>query len=222
MHTPLNRPVVLTLAKVNSSRRVISASQMQEVEQIAATAVDASQRIKQAEAECRAGLDRMAYQAWQRGFARGHTEALQKVRDYLATLDARRKAVDSDLIALVNEAVCRIIRTMPPGLLTENLIETALSEAQADHGRLVLHVHPNRAAYAEKFLAQANAPSNSMNAHWMNVVVEADATMAPDECTLDTPAGTIDASLQTQLDALREVLDEAAKAMTGAAGEGQR
>jgi len=212
MHTPLNRPVVLTLAKVNSSRRVISASQMQEVEQIAATAVDASQRIKQAEAECRAGLDRMAYQAWQRGFARGHTEALQKVRDYLGALDARRKAVDSDLIALVNEAVCRIIRTMPPGLLTENLIETALSEAQADHGRLVLRVHPNRVAYAEKFLAQASAPSNSMH-----VVIEADATMAPDDCTLDTPAGTIDASLQTQLDALREVLDEAAKAMIGSA-----
>lgn len=210
MHTPLNRPVVLTLAKVNSSRRVISASQMREVEHIAANAVDAGQRIKQAEAECRAGLDRMAYQAWQRGFARGHTEALQKVRDYLAALDARRKAMDSDLIALVNEAVCRIIRTMPAGLLTDNLIETALSEAQADLGRLVLHVHPNRVAFAEKFLTQSQAPANSMH-----VVVEADATMALDDCTLDTPAGTIDASLQTQLDALREVLDEAARSMLG-------
>jgi len=216
MHTPLNRPVVLTLAKVNSSRRVISASEMREVEQIAANAVDAGQRIKEAEAECRAGLDRMAYQAWQRGFARGHAEAMQKVRDYLVALDARRKAVDSDLIALVNEAVCRIIRTMPPGLLTENLIETALSEAQADHGRLVLHVHPNRVTFAEKFLSQANAPSNAMH-----VVVEADATLAPDDCTLDTPAGTIDASLQTQLDALREVLDEAARAMIGATGGAQ-
>lgn len=210
MQTPLNRPLVLTLAKVNSSRRVISADQMREVEQIAANTVDAGQRIKQAEAECRAGLDRMAYQAWQRGFARGHTEAMQKVRDYLAALDARRKAIDTDLIALVNEAVCRIIRTMPPGLLTENLIETALSEAQADHGRLVLHVHPNRVGYAEKFLAQPNAPGNSMH-----VVVEADATMAPDDCTLDTPAGTIDASLQTQLDALRDVLNEATNAMLG-------
>jgi type III secretion protein L len=201
---PLNRPVVLTMARVDSARRVISAERMREVEQIAASAAAAGQRIDEAEAKSRSKLDRRNLEAWQRGFAHGHAEALTKLRDFIVAVDARRKSVDAELIALVDEAVRRIVRNVPPQLLTESLIETAMSEAQSTRGRFAVRVHPDLASFAENFLARVRAPKDQIQ-----VVVEPDAAMAYGDCKLETAAGTIDAGLSTQLAALRAVLDGA-------------
>ena len=204
---PLNRPVVLTMARVDSARRVISAERMREVEQIAASATAAGQRIDEAEAQSRSKLDRRNLEAWQRGFAQGHAQALQKLKELLAAIDARRRAVDSELIALVDEAVRRIVRNVPPQILTESLIETALSEAQVERGRFVLRMHPDLTSLAENFLGRARGPNDQMQ-----IVIEPDAAMAYGDCKLETPAGTIDAGLSTQLAALRSVLNGAANA----------
>jgi type III secretion protein L len=202
----LNRPVVLTMARVDSLQRVIPAERVREVEQIAATATSAGKRIDEAEAQCRSSIDRKSMEAWQRGFAQGHAEALRKLKDFIVAVDTRRKAVDAELLALVDEAVRRIVRNVPAQLLTESAIETALSEAQSTRGRFVLRVHPDLTGFAENFLSRVRAPGDQMQ-----VVVEGDAAMAYGDCTLETPAGTIDAGLSTQLAALRSVLDGASR-----------
>lgn len=201
MSAPFNRPVVLTLARVESLRRVIPADRVQELEQVASGAVAANRRIQDAEAQCREELARTTHEAWQRGFARGHADALQRVRDLLAAVDARRRAIDAELIALVEDVVGRIIRNLPPALLMQNLIEAAFAEAQGERGRCVLRVHPERVAVAEDWLRQSGAANDVIR-----VSIEPDATMAQDDCTLETSAGVIDAGLRTQLAALSAVL----------------
>lgn len=201
MTTPFNRPVVLTLARVESLRRVISADRVQELEQVASGAVAANRRILDAEAQCREELARTTHEAWQRGFARGHADALQRLRDLLAMIDARRKAVDAELIPLVEDVVGRIIRNLPPPLLTQNLIEAAFAEAQGERGRCILRVHPDRLGAAEDWLRQSGTASDIIR-----ISIEPDAALAQDDCILETPAGVIDAGLRTQLAALSAVL----------------
>jgi type III secretion protein L len=205
MPTPFNRPVVLTLARVDSSQRIIPAERVREIEDVASGAASAGHRIREAEALCREDLTRTTHEAWQRGFARGHAEALQSLREFLAAVEARRKAIDQELMALVADAVGRIVRNLPADLLMGSLIETALAEVQAELGRLVLRVHPDRAIVAETWLRQSAARGIP------SIMVEPDATMAQDDCVLETPAGAIDAGLQTQLAALRAVLDDAVR-----------
>jgi type III secretion protein L len=201
--SPLNRPTVMTLAGIESYRRVIPADRVAEIEQIAAHAVEPSRRIEQAESRCREGIGRIAHAGWQRGFSRGHAEALARLSDFLGALDERRKSVDAELAALVADAVSKIVRRLPPDMLTESLIAAALDEAQGERGRAVLRVHPERVAVAESALGR---PAGSTSTA-LCVVVEADSALAPDDCILETPSGVIEVGLGIQLEALGVLLN---------------
>jgi type III secretion protein L len=200
---PLNRPTVLALAGVESLRRVIPAARVAELERIAGQAVSAGNRVEQAEKRCLDGLDRISHEAWQRGFSTGHAQALGRLQEFLAAVDARRKSVDAELIALVMEAVRKIVRRIPPALLTENLVEAALTEAAEVQGRVVVRVHPNRVAPAESVLSRAASQENRR----MHVVIEADENLAIDDCVVETPGGVIEAGLNVQLEALCAALN---------------
>jgi flagellar assembly protein FliH len=210
MHTPLNRPVVLQLA--GTSARVIPASWVSELEEIAGVVLSATQRIQDAETQCHENLASTLQTAWTRGYALGHAEALQKLRDYFEELDMIRQSVNQDLVSLVLEAVNKIVRGLPPQLVTESLVESALDEAQDQRGRLVLRVHPTRADDAERWLREQAADMHQPP----RVMVEVDASMGVDDCMLETPAGRIDAGLKTQLEALK-VLFRLPSAKEGAA-----
>lgn len=207
MKTPLNRATVLALGRVESARRVIAAAQVRELEHIAASAANAGQRIEEAEARCLADLESTTHSAWQRGYARGHAEAIERLHEIFAALDARRKAVEPELIELVVDAIGRIVRGLPADVLTPGLISTALEEAQSDRGRLTLRIHPANAEVAERWLG-----SRSASREHTKIGIEIDASVPNDGCILETPVGTIDASLTTQLTALREHLLHATSA----------
>ena len=221
MKTPLNRATVLALGRVESARRVIAAVQVRELEQIAASAANAGQRIEEAEARCLADLESTTHSAWQRGYARGHAEALERLHGVLAALDAKRKALEPELMELVVDAIGRIVRGLPADVLTPGLITTALEEAQCDRGRLILRVHPMHAEVVERWLglpaagrlaiAPCIASTSAIHGgrQHTRITLEIDASVPGDGCVLETPAGAIDASLTTQLTALREHLLQA-------------
>jgi type III secretion protein L len=198
--TPFNRPIVATLAGIEPSRRVIPAAEVAELERIATAAIEPEQRIEAAEVKVREGLGRVVHAGWQRGFARGHAEALTQLRDFLAALSERRKSVDAELIGLVSDAVTRIVRALPPEMLTESVIQTALDEVQGERGRVVLRIHPERMAVVDTWLRQRSTPE------LISIAVEADSTMGLDDCTLETANGVIETGLDIQLQALRAAL----------------
>lgn len=199
---PLNRSTVAALAGVDSRRRIIPAELVAKVEQMAMSTVSPEERIDRAERQCREGIGRVAHAGWQRGYAHGHEKAVARLQEFVTALDRRRNALDAELVGLVADAVERILRRLPPGWLTEKLIESALDEAQGERGRAVLRVHPERLAESERCLQNSRADTQGT----LQVIVEADATLAPDDCTLETPDGVIEVGLGTQLAALRSVL----------------
>jgi len=203
---PLNRATVVALARVNSLQRVIPAESVTEIERIAASAASAGQRIQEAEVRCREDLGKKMNAAREEGYARGHADALLKLRDFLVALEKRREAVDAELIALAAAAVARILRNLPPEIVMRNLIESALREVHGAQGRVVLRVHPDRVEIAQTCVKHP-AISNDV----MSIVVEPDPRLAVDDCTLETSAGFIDASLHTQLLALNHVLSRAVR-----------
>lgn len=146
-------------------------------------------------------LAKIWHAAWQRGFSLGHSQALEKLQGFHDELDARRKAIDRDLIGLVAAAVEKIVRGLPPALVTERLIEAALIEAQDELGRLVLRVHPSNVEVAKRWLREQSTIADGS----LRVTVEPDAGMAEDGCTLETASGLIDTSLGVQFDALDAV-----------------
>jgi type III secretion protein L len=202
---PLNRPTVVMLAGIEGRRRIIPAHRVAEVERIAAEAIEPARRIEQAELECREDLDRTMRAAWQRGFAQGHAEALEGLQHFLIALDARRRCVDAELLQLVMDAVTKILRRLPPALLTENMIEAALDEAQGERGCMVLRVNPERVTVAESWLA-GRSPAAIEE---MRVAIEPDAALSPDQCVLETPSGVIEVGLEVQLQAIRMALHAA-------------
>jgi type III secretion protein L len=204
MNAPFNRPTVLALARLGSARRVLAADEVRELESIATTAASVAERMEAAEARCHADLEATTHAAWQRGYASGHAQALERLRDVLAALDERRRAIEPDLIALVIDAIGRVARGLPADVLLPGLIATALEEAQCERGRLILRVHPASAESATRWLARrATQPGQ------VSVTVEIDASIAEDSCLLETPVGVIDASLTTQLNALSSSLRRA-------------
>lgn len=205
MNAPFNRATMLALGRVDSQRRVIAASQVRELEHIAASAANAGQRIEEAEARCLADLENTTHSAWQRGYARGYAEALERLHDLLAELDDKRKALGVEIIDLIVDAIGRIVRGLPADVLTPGLITTAIEEAQCDRGRLNLRVHPANAEVSERWLGLPAA-----NREHTTITIEIDTSVPRDGCVLETPVGAIDASLTTQLAALREHLMQGA------------
>jgi type III secretion protein L len=206
MNAPFNRPTVLGLARIDSARRVLDVDEVRELESIATTTASVGQRIEAAEARCLADLEATTHAAWQRGYTSGHGEALRRLRDVLAALDERRKAIEPQLIELVIDAIGRIARGLPSDVLLPGLIATALEEAQCERGRLVLRVHPANGETATRWLARQATRSEQIR-----VTVEVDGSIAENGCLLETPVGVIDASLTTQLDALSVCLMRAAR-----------
>lgn len=200
--TPFNRPIVTMLAGVQPSRRVIPPTEVAELERIATAAIEPERRIEAAEAKAREGLGRVVHAGWQRGFARGHAEALSQLQSFIAALSERRKSVDAELIGIVFDAVTRIVRTLPAKTLTASLIQTALDEVQGERGRVVLRIHPERMGVAETWLHERPTPS----ADALSIVIEPDSTIGLDACTLETANGVIETSLDIQLQALRAAL----------------
>ena len=97
MNAPFNRATVLALGRIDSQRRVIAATQVRELEHIVASAANAGQRIEEAEARCLADLENTTHSAWQRGYSRGHAEALERLHGVLATIDDRRQALEAEI-----------------------------------------------------------------------------------------------------------------------------
>jgi type III secretion protein L len=204
MNIPLNRPVVSTLAQIDSLDRVIPAERVQEIEQIVARTISAGEIISQAEALCRDSLDDQARAAWAQGVAQGRAEALAKLGDFVHTLAERRRELDRELMELIADAVAKIIRNAPRELLTRSLIANALDEAIEVQGRVTLRLHPSRVQAAEHALAMQ--PDQGSQLH---VALTADDALNPDDCILESVSGVIDASLSVQLDSLRSLLRRA-------------
>jgi len=203
MRTTLHRSTTLALAGLASSSRIIAADRVHEIERTARDIASAGQCLHEAQVSCLQDLESITQSGWKQGYERGHAQALGELGGFLRKLEERSRELDQELIGIVMDAVTRIVGQLPPALLTERLIESALTEARADRGNVTLRLHPERAAAAEAWLRRSahDHPSLRLN-------LEVDATLGRDDCSVETANGVIEAGIQTQLAALSTVLHE--------------
>ncbi|HET9642763.1 MAG TPA: FliH/SctL family protein [Burkholderiaceae bacterium] len=153
-------------------------------------------------------LEEAVTQGREAGFAAGRDEALREVVPTLlaawqqaahqgqADLHALRQAV----VTLSRHVVERIAAGLAPADVVAALARRAVQELVPPRAAVV-RVHPDVAAAVHDCL---HAAEQSLDA--ASLEVRADSTLGLLDCELDTPAGQLIASLQTQLDQVTRAL----------------
>lgn len=148
------------------------------------------------EAAERAGAERAVHTA------RAELAALriEAQRARIEALDAAREQT-RELALLAAQHLVQAELTVKPERIAE-IVEGLLARVRRAE-RAVVRVHPDDIAALTRWREQAQL------AH---VELEADDSLARGGCVVRTPIGTLDASLETRIEALRTALARAAKA----------
>lgn len=197
-----------------SERRVLKEheySALLDANSIVTTAKKEAERIV-ADAERR--KEEMLRQGYAEGFERGEREGA--ARAFAAALDtahalalSRRKMADM---------VVRGLRELVGEFERERIFELALKRIDAfvrDEAFLVVRVAPDSVDVMKQAVAnRREAMANESHAHAdaaalrvQAIRVVADASLGNDDCVVETPAGSIDARLTTQIDAIRTAIE---------------
>lgn len=195
-----------------SERRVLKEheySALLDANSIVTTAKKEAERIV-ADAEQR--QEQMLRQGYDEGFERGEREGA--ARAFAAALDtahalalSRRKMADM---------VVRGLRELVGEFERERIFELALKRIDAyvrDEAFLVVRVAPDSVDVMKQAVAnrrdamagEAHDDAAALRAQAIRVV--ADASLGNDDCVVETPAGSIDARLSTQIDAIRTAIE---------------
>ncbi len=195
-----------------SERRVLKEheySALLDANSIVTTAKKEAERIV-ADAEHR--KEQMLRQGYDEGFERGEREGA--ARAFAAALDtahalalSRRKMADM---------VVRGLRELVGEFERERIFELALKRIDAyvrDEAFLVVRVAPDSVDVMKQAVAnrrdamagEAHDDAAALRAQAIRVV--ADASLGNDDCVVETPAGSIDARLSTQIDAIRTAIE---------------
>ncbi|RDU98065.1 type III secretion system stator protein SctL [Trinickia dinghuensis] len=194
-----------------SERRVLKEheySALLDANSIVLTAKKEAERIV-ADAERR--RDEMRRQGYDEGFARGEREGAE--RAVAATLDTAHALALSR--AKMADMVVRGLRELVGEFERERIFELALKRIDAfvrDEAFLVVRVAPDAVDAMKQTVAdhrnamtdEAHAAESALRAQAVRVV--ADASLGSGDCIVETPAGSIDARLSTQIDAIRSAI----------------
>jgi type III secretion system HrpE/YscL family protein len=184
---------------------------------IPAAAFEATQRaaalLARAEEEAgalvaRAEAEREAIRADAR--ESGRSEALARAGATLVGAGRERDRIlasaEREVVALAVEVARKVLGRE---IVTDPAAVVDLAAAALEHARgrrqVILRVHPSDAAA----IRSGSARLSAMAACAPGLSVEEDASLVPGDVVVETEAGRVDARIETQLDALREALEEA-------------
>ncbi|WAC71588.1 type III secretion system stator protein SctL [Roseateles sp. SL47] len=166
----------------------------------------ASELASLTEAQARRDAQASVLEAW-------HARRLEHVLAQATSMEARLEA----LARLVTTAVERVLRSEPArGLFDKALMH--VGELLRETSAATLRVHPDDLAAAQ----EAVALSQGAYSRQAQIDVVADEALAPGACLFDSAQGSLDASLDVQLEALRSAIGQACARLspTGPDGTG--
>ncbi|NKI94053.1 HrpE/YscL family type III secretion apparatus protein [Rhizobacter sp. SG703] len=148
----------------------------------------------------------------QLGLAAGRQEARSEQAQAMMQMADRTRAhlegVEERLVALVGEAVRKVIDDADAGTRVRSVVQRALALVRGQK-QLTLRVNPAQADALRADLERVLAPFPTIEC----VDVAADARIAPDACLLESEIGVVEASLPAQLAALEAALKGASRAV---------
>lgn len=119
-------------------------------------------------------------------------------------IEARLAAVEDDMLALSFEAICRVLgdRAVQPDAVRAQIVQAM--EGLRDRRLVAVHLHP------DDLTSLQDATDASTSNLWRGDDVKwiASAQVVLGGCILQSPEGGLDARLETQLHALRDLLKQ--------------
>jgi type III secretion protein L len=192
--------------RLAADRKVLKSSEALVVENTAQAYVMAHGQISAALRNVEQVCTQARNDAYKDGLAKAESEAVR--RWTLAEIDRLSwlKALQPALAEVVVDAVSLLAKEID----RENLLARALELLQTSLravSRASLRVHPASVEAAESALRRFDRQTGLGRV----ADVVPDETLAEDACILESESGKVDASLQTQLDAIREAIESAAQ-----------
>ena len=162
---------------------------------------EARAALAQIEEQGRRAYERAVEQGKADGVAQGRqavarllTESAAASQSYWATSERR-------LVAIVNDAVRRIVGNLDNDAAVAGMVERLVSEAR-DEGKIRLYVSPRQRPTIEKGILDFLKPSPGV----ATVEVVEDAGVEKDACRVETDLGIVETSVEAQIEALQSAL----------------
>ena len=163
-------------------------------------------RAKRASAD--AAYDTSCCQGYEKGLADGEAELITRHIDFVRHAINYTAQLDEHICSLVKEALAKIVGEMDVDELTRKIVARAI----AQYGVLP-DVKLRVAASQEKMVrAELGALGDHAKHRGVKFIrVQGDSQMRPGDCLLESPVGSVDASLDEQLAAIIKIFDDPAR-----------
>lgn len=198
--------------QILSERRVLKENEYSALLDASSIITTAQQEAERIVREAERRKEEMMRQGYDEGFARGESEGAK--RAFAATLDtAQALAFARTTMA---DMVVRALHGLVGEFERERIFTLALQRIDAlvrDEAFLIVRVAPASIEVMKNALAQ-HRDAHADEVHEADaqsrrqaVRVVPDPSLAEDDCIVETPAGSIDARLTTQIDAVRAAIE---------------
>lgn len=164
---------------------------------------EADQLLAELREQGRRAYDAAVEQGRRDGEAEGRKRAAALMADTVAAAQGQLRASEKRLIAIVMEAVRRIIGEIDDTELTSMLVRKLVAEAETE-GRIRLRVAPGRLTTVQDCVRRMPSRHGGMEL----VEVVSDPSMEDRACRMETELGFVETSVDAQLEVLQAALEK--------------
>lgn len=195
--------------RVATDRKVLKRDEVAVIEEITRAFVRAQGEINSALANVEKACAKATDDAYRKGMARAEAEAAKR----WTLAEVQRLALLKSMQPALSEIIADAVALLAKDVDRRAFLAKALDALQGPLRSLTwarMRVHPDRVRVAEEALAQFDAQTGLGRL----ARVIPDAALERDACLLESELGTLDASLGTQLAAIRAAITEAMPLLT--------
>lgn len=197
--------------RLGTNRKVLKRDEVAVVEEITRAYVRAQGEINSALANVEKACAKATDDAYRKGMARAEQEAAQRWTHAEVERLRLLKSMQPALSEIIADAVSLLAKEVDRKAFVARALDV-LQGPLRNMDWAKLRVHPEMVPMAEAALAQFDAQTGLGRL----ARVVADDTLPKDACLLESELGTVDASLSTQLLAIRTAIKNAMPRLTGA------
>ena len=197
--------------RVATDRKVLKRDEVAVIEEITRAFVRAQGEINSALANVEKACAKATDDAYRKGMAQAESEAANR----WTLAEVQRRILLKSMQPALSEIIADAVSLLAKDVDRQAFLAKALDALQGPLRSLTwarMRVHPDRVQIAEAALARFDAQTGLGKL----ARVVPDVTLDRDGCLLESELGTLDASLSTQLAAIRAAVAEAMSLLTSA------
>lgn len=181
--------------------RVVKASQYMVLCQAESLLDEARERAGMIVAQAEKQAEEIKEKGYQDGLAQGKLEMSEQMILNVANTVNYFESIERRVVHIVMEAVNKVMGSIPSEELIVSVVKNALA-AKRNQKQITVRVSPEELDTVRGKLGEITAEFPSISF----VEVESDARLSKGGCILESEIGTVDASIDVQLEALRRAV----------------